>query len=113
MRKPTVELDSDSKVAVIRLQGDRREPEPESVRIVFPGGSAEVVRTTQGDYWVHATSHHPEHGLFVPGETEPSAITNARLDSVNKHTVDMALGDFADPGLYHVAVLVARNRKEP
>ena len=35
------------------IEGDKRNPEPISAIIKFPGGHVEVTRTTTGDYWCH------------------------------------------------------------
>lgn len=95
------------KVLGVDLEGNPRKPEPEEFRIAFPGGDVGVVRTTDNQYWVHVRVNHPKHGGFVPGEDRAASIVDARLDSVNKSTHQMDLGDFRDSGLYHLAVRVA------
>ncbi len=91
----------------IRLYGDPRSPEPESVRVAFPGGDVEVVRCEDGSYWVHVRVDSEED---VKAESAGVAgrLVDARLDVRGKHAADCDAGDFANPGLYHLAVRVAR-----
>lgn len=91
----------------IRLMGDRRNPEPEHVRIMFPGGEVEVVRTTDDDYWVHV---RVETELDVREERADCAgqLVDARLDIRGRHANECDAGDFGHPDLYHLAVRVAR-----
>lgn len=37
----------------IILKGNKRNPEPSTSVIKFPGGHVEVSRTTDGEYWAH------------------------------------------------------------
>ena len=37
----------------ITFEGDRRNPEPSTAVIKFPGGHVEVSRCTDGGYWAH------------------------------------------------------------
>ena len=93
----------------IELTGNPKRGEPDHVRITFPGGEVEVVRATDGknpDYWVHVRINHPEQGMFIPDETQEGKLSNARLDIVGKNSSDVNVGDFNNPGLYHVAVKV-------
>jgi hypothetical protein len=48
--------------------------------------------------------------MFVKGEDVPEKIINARLDLISKHTVNVNVGDFNSPDLYHLAVLVTTKR---
>jgi hypothetical protein len=93
----------------IRLRGDPKVcPEPTHVRIVFPGGDVDVVRTTDGDYWVHV---RVDTATDVAAEVADVAgkLVDARLDIRGKHASDCDPGDFRDPDLYHLAVMVARS----
>jgi hypothetical protein len=97
----------------IRLYGDpKRRPEPETFRILFPGGEAEVTRTSNGEYWVHIRVHTEAE---VIGEQSPSVdeSTDARLDVRDKHSVDCDTGDFSDPALEHLAVRVGLQNEQP
>ena len=99
--------DFGTEVQGVELLGDRRNPEPESFRVAFPGGDVDVVRTTDNEYWVHVRINTPERDgpeeYGVHGK-----LVDARLDVQGKHASDTNVGDFADPGLYHLAVRVAR-----
>ncbi len=96
-----------TKVQGIRLKGDKRSPEPDHVRIVFPGGDVDVVRTTDGEYWIHVRVDGPDDQRANP-DVIVGKLVDARLDVRGKHASECDAGDFADPGLYHLAVRVAR-----
>jgi hypothetical protein len=83
----------------------QRQVEPSEVRITFPGGDVTVARTTNNDYWVHVRVNTDTDDTWVAGEAV-GHITDARLDSTNRHTSEANVGDFADPNLYHLAVRV-------
>jgi hypothetical protein len=90
----------------IELTGNPKKMEPDHVRIAFPGGDVEVVRSTDGknpDYWVHVRINHPQGGMFVPDEDRIGKLSDTRLDILEKHSSEVNVGDFNDPGLYHVA----------
>jgi hypothetical protein len=92
----------------IRLQGDPSiRPEPVHVRVVFPGGDVDVVRTTDGDYWVHV---RVDSAQDVAAEVADQAgrIVDARLDIRTKHASETDVGDFAHPDLYHLAVRITK-----
>jgi hypothetical protein len=90
----------------VKLKGDRRNPEPESFRVQFPGGDVDVVRTTDDEYWVHVRVNRPDHAI----EDEPlGRIVDARLDLLNKHASETKVGDFNNPNLYHLAVRIAKD----
>jgi hypothetical protein len=92
----------------IRLLGNTRNPEPDHVRIVFPGGEVEVVRATDGkspDYWVHLNLNHPHRDGWNEDQTM-ATVCDARLDQTDKHASESNLGDFERPELYHVAIRV-------
>lgn len=95
------------KVQGIRLRGDRRNPEPDHVRIMFPGGDVDVVRTTDGEYWVHVRVDSPEDVKAESAEVS-GRLVDARLDVRGKNASECDAGDFANPGLYHLAVRIAR-----
>lgn len=94
----------------IRLMGDPKKPEPDHVRIAFPGGDVEVVRVTNGenpDYWVHVRVSKPQSPNDDP-EDDHAEIVDARLDIHSKGTTEADRGDFAHPDLYHVALRVRK-----
>ncbi len=90
----------------VRLRGDRRSPEPIHFRVSFPGGDVEIVRASEGDgagYWVHVrVNDKPE---LEAGEVH-GRLADARLDVRSMHASETSAGDFANPGLYHVALRI-------
>lgn len=98
--------DFGSQVQGVKLKGDRRNPEPESFRVQFPGGDADVTRTTDNEYWIHVRVNRPGHTI---DEDEPNGrIVDARLDIEDKHASETKVGDFENPNLYHLAVRIAK-----
>lgn len=97
-----------TEVQGVWLRGDRRNPEPESFRVAFPGGDVDVVRTTDGEYWIHVRVNSADDARVSDGELVEGRLVDARLDVRGKHASETDAGDFADPGLYHLAVRVAR-----
>lgn len=93
----------------VRLRGDRRNPEPETVRIAFPTGEVELTRTTDNEYWVHVRVYDNDDLLTI-GEDEKISvgrITDARLDIRGRHASETNVGDFENEKLFHLAVRVA------
>jgi len=95
------------KVQGVTLRGNPASPEPETVRVEFPGGDVDVVRTSDGSYWVHVRVNRAEDLAAREGEIVAGRLTDARLDVTGKHASETDAGDFAAPGLFHVAVRVA------
>lgn len=104
----------------VRLRGDpMHRPEPETVRIAFPGGDVDVVRCDDGSYWVHVRVDSAED---VRTEVAAAAgeITDARVDYRGRVEGDQTARDtgggdttlralsIGRPGPYHLAVRVAR-----
>ena len=90
----------------IRLLGDpAKRPEPTYVRVVFPGGDVDVVRTEDGDYWVHVRID-TDVAVAEGRKDVAGRMVAARLDIGGKDAVATKLGDFAHPDLYHLAVRV-------
>lgn len=105
MRRLAVKSFGDE-VQGIELRGDRRSPEPTYVRVAFPGGDVDVVRASDGSYWIHV---RVDQAKDVTASGEPvGQITDARLDVAGKHASETDAGDFGNPGLYHLAVRVSR-----
>lgn len=99
----------------IRLVGDPKfRPEPTHVRIVFPGGDVDVARCSDGTYWVHVRVDRERDLVGLEGMPGKRAgrIEDARLDIEGVHAADCNAGDFAHPGLYHLAVRVGRAAAE-
>lgn len=90
------------------ITGKRKNREPDHVRIMFPGGDVDVVRSENGDhpdYWVHIRINNPDHPSFSPG-TQPAELVDARLDQTDKHVNESDVGDFGRKELYHMAIRV-------
>jgi hypothetical protein len=96
-----------TEVQGIRLYGDPRiRPEPETVRVCFPGGDVDIVRTSDGEYWVHVRVDS-EQDVREESAEYVGQVVDARLDIRGKHTQDADVGDLGHPWLYHLAVRVA------
>lgn len=71
--------------------------------ITFPGGSVEISRTTEGEYWVHvATQKH------TPSDPD-AKITKARVDAQGRYLdqLNVALDDEVARGdINHIAFRV-------
>jgi len=88
----------------VQLEGNKAKPEPIHFRVMFPGGDVDIVRTTDGEYWVHVRRNRPED--VIAGGGKVGHITDARLDILGMHSAEANTGDFANPNLYHLAVRV-------
>ena len=98
------------KVVGVTITGNPKNVEPEGVIVRFPGGQVTVTRATDTpdcDYWVHLTVNRPED-LAAEEDLQLGKLAAARLDIEGMHAVEADLGDFANPGLYHLAVRVER-----
>ena len=97
-----------SEVQGVRLYGNPKiQPEPESFRVCFPGGDVDIVRTSDGDYWVHVRVDS-EDDVNQESASVAGKLVDARLDISSKSASECDAGDFAHPDLYHLAVRVAR-----
>ena len=94
------------KVLGVTLEGDKSKPEPIHFRVVFPFGDVDVVRCTNGEYWIHTRVNKANDGNR-PDRTMGKFI-DARLDIIGKHASDTDEGDFNDPDMFHCAVKVGK-----
>lgn len=109
------------KPVVIKVFGDKtKKIEPESHRIIFPGGCISVERTTTGEYWAHIAlntkdRHEYQNGDFT--ETHRSSklgrIVDSRIDyDFDEYSRRVDAGEPpmprlpADEKAYHVAVKI-------
>lgn len=98
----------------IRLDGNPKTPEPESVRIVFPGGDVDLVRCDDGSYWVHVRVDSDEDVKTSDRAKRVGRVVDVRVDYRERgHHLDqahieaqMTPIDFGTPGPYHLAVRV-------
>lgn len=66
----------------IDIQGDKRNPEPTTAIIKFPGGHVEVSRCSDGSYWAHLTRNDG-------GSEEPAGeIVSSRIDLAREGAAD-------------------------
>lgn len=95
----------------VTLEGDPKRPEPISFCVKYPGGEVDIERCTDGSYWVHLIVNQKENVIRREGPDSGAIygrFSEARMHSTNKHTSKANLGDFANPGLYDVALHVER-----
>lgn len=82
---------------MIKFEGDKRSPEPETGVIKFPGGHVEVTRTTDGRYWAHVAID------------DPSLVDESRIDytfaGYKAAEIKIPNVPFADQ-IKHIALLV-------
>lgn len=52
MAKQFKQVRSDDALTII-VEGDKRNPEPSTLVVKFPGGHIELARCSDGTYWVH------------------------------------------------------------
>lgn len=74
----------------------------------FPGGSVEISRTTEGEYWVHVATHQ-----HTP-EDMPARIVGARVDADRRYcdaTNRTLHAEIAKGGVNHIAFRVAPGGK--
>ena len=89
---------------VTELFGDpQRKPEKPYTTVLFPGGSVEISRCSNGSYWIHvATAQDTPH--------DPRAtISEARIDALGRYCDEgnAALSrEIAAGGVNHIAFLV-------
>lgn len=104
MKAPRFTVQAGTSVATCEVFGDpQRQPEPEELRIYFPGGEVSLVRCMDGSYWAHVTRHEPQHD---DDERPAGRLVDARIDVRDMHASETDAGDFANPKTYHVAVKI-------
>jgi len=107
MKPPKVMLGTGSKVAVVRLRGDRKNPEPESFRVLLPFGDVDIVRCDDDSYWIHVRRNKAsDFEASDDGEGRAGRLMAGRVDVSNKSASESDAGDFENPRTYHVAVRI-------
>lgn len=100
----------------IRLRGDPRSPEPESVRVRFPGGDVDVIRCDDGGYWVHVRVDSEQDVREERAEVA-GRVVDVRVDYRRERGAALAAShveaqmqpiDIVKPGPYHLAVRIRR-----
>lgn len=90
---------------VVHIRGDKtKQPEPSEHRIHFPGGYIGVSRTSDDEYWAHIAIHREFDG---DDEKIPGRLVDARIDQVDKATMEANLGDLTSETLEHLAIRIA------
>lgn len=120
MQRMKVTGNSNNSTQVIKLHGNPANPEPEEMRIEFPGGYIYVSRVDRDNqppsWWAHIGVFHKDHGdrhrtenLDADGDPGPTAtITDGRVDCFDRHaseTLSLAKA-LTQPGVDHVAVRI-------
>ena len=108
MKPPKFTIPAGTSVAICEVKGDKLNPEPEELRIRFPGGELSLVRCEDGAYWAHIlrTDKAAADGL---DDAVLGRLTDARVDVRSKHASETDAGDFAHPETYHVAIKIERD----
>jgi hypothetical protein len=82
----------------ITFNGDRRNPEPGTAVIKFPGGHVEVSRCTDGSYWAHVEV------------VDPANTIASRIDYVAEASREHGIPDIpAQEHIKKLAVRIANN----
>lgn len=89
---------------VITLKGDKHKPEPATHIIEFPGGSIEVTRTTDGDYWAHIAVNRGQALDDCEGfHGNTAQVVDARID----RTVGSVEGLPDHDTIQHIAIRIS------
>lgn len=96
---------------LIHLHGDKRKPESAEHRIVFPGGSIALTRTSDNEYWAHieVNRKQADPGMGVR-ETKHGVIVDSRVD---QRCVMEILGLPGLDKIEHIAVRIATQAPPP
>jgi len=91
----------------LHLYGDKlKKAEPATHLIKFPGGSVELTRTSDGDYWVHVWVNRGEVIPDVPIYSRRGKIVSSRLDY--EYQFGKGIKEIEDlNGIEHLAVRVS------
>lgn len=92
-------------VQAVELRGDPWYPEPETFRVALPFSDVDVVRCTDGSYWIHVRVDS-EQQVREEAAERAGAILEAWIDAHGKHAGDCSPGDIGHPDAYHVAIRV-------
>lgn len=69
-------------VKAIHLKGDPRKPESAVHIITFPGGSIELSRTSDDEYWVHMAVNKKEIVNDIPSQSKRGIVVDTRVDRI-------------------------------
>lgn len=66
----------------INLKGNPKNPEPTTHIITFPGGSIELSRTSDNEYWVHMAVHKGQIIKDIDNMSLKGTVVDARVDRI-------------------------------
>ena len=90
----------------VKLNGTTKTPEPESFRVVFPGGSVDITRCDDNSYWVHI-ARNIEDRCIGQDHIQPGYMIDGRVDIEGQHSGHELANKIDDPMVEHVAIRVA------
>lgn len=91
----------------MRLRGDRNNPEPVTCVITFPGGSVEVSRTSDGEYWAHIAVDKDQGDYDTPGHVVDSRV-DYKYEGYLKHGI-LNVPDVDQ--IDHIALRIAKGER--
>ncbi len=89
---------------VINLKGNPNSPEPATHIITFPGGSIELSRTSENDYWVHMAVYKGVPLQEVPSMSRTGNVIDTRIDRVHPSVVVDEIPD--KETIEHIAIRI-------
>ena len=92
----------------IHLKGDPRSPEAAQHIISFPGGSIELVRTDDNEYWAHIAVHKGQVLHDIPSQSLRGTVVDSRIDRTYHAARELGIQEIEDlPSVEHIAVRIA------
>ena len=89
---------------VNELFGDpNKKIEKDTTMILFPGGSIEIARTLENEYWVHLSTRN---SLHEGGATQQGVITEARVNAEERYcneTNEVLKKELGQKDINHIA----------
>ena len=92
---------------VIELKGDPKSPESAQLLVKFPGGSLEISRTKNFEYWAHIEVHQDAIIDEALRESAQGEIVDSRIDYAPEHR---HLGIVPIPNAAHARHIAVRIR---
>lgn len=89
----------------IQLEGNPKNPEPTHTRITFPGGDVDVVRTSNGEYWVHVRVNRDDSTSYDPC-APTGELVDGRIDLSQGYPTDAQKSALNDSKLQHLAIRI-------
>jgi len=107
----------------IELEGNPKKPEPDNFAVKFKGGEVQIVRTEDGDYWIHVIAYASDSSYFQRcDDRELGAITDSRanvlprseggmISNISVRISTKQLGFLHPESLEHPEILLAQLRE--